>query len=85
MTEAVKSTIRRVLNEAGRLPIDANGLDDNADLYSAGMSSHSTVDVMLALEDTFGFEFPTRMLNRSVFKSVGSIAAAVSEMTTRAV
>ncbi len=58
MTADVGAEIRRVLNEVGRLPLDANELDDRADLYLAGMSSHASVDVMIELEDTFGIEFP---------------------------
>ena len=81
MADAVKAEIRRVLNEAGRLPLDADDLDDRADLYSAGLGSHATVDVMLALEEKFEIEFPTRMLSRSTFESIGSIAEAVAELT----
>jgi acyl carrier protein len=81
MADPVKAEIRRVLNEAGRLPLDADDLDDRADLYSAGLGSHATVDVMLALEEKFEIEFPTRMLSRSTFESIGSIAEAVAELT----
>ena len=81
MADPVKAEIRRVLNDAGRLPLDADDLDDRADLYSAGLGSHATVDVMLALEEKFEIEFPTRMLSRSTFESIGSIAEAVAELT----
>jgi acyl carrier protein len=81
MADPVKAEIRRVLNEAGRLPLDADDLGDRADLYSAGLGSHATVDVMLALEEKFEIEFPTRMLSRSTFESIGSIAEAVAELT----
>ncbi len=33
-------------------------------LYDAGMPSHFTVTVMLALEDEFDVEFPVRLLRR---------------------
>ena len=39
------------------------------------MTSHASVNVMLALEDAFDVEFPDEMLKRSVFESVASIAA----------
>jgi acyl carrier protein len=84
MTDGLDAEIRRVLNETGRLPLDANELDGRADLYLAGMSSHASVDVMLALEDTFDIEFPARMLNRSVFESIAAIAAAISELKAQA-
>ena len=38
------------------------------------MSSHASVNVMLALEDAFDIEFPDRMLKRSVFESIAGIA-----------
>jgi acyl carrier protein len=84
MTDRLDGEIRRVLNEAGRLPVDANDLDERADLYAAGMSSHASVNVMLALEETFDIEFPPPMLNRSVFESIASIADAVNELKAQA-
>jgi len=45
------------------------------------MTSHASVNVMLALEGTFDVEFPDRMLRRGVFESVSAIAAALTELT----
>ncbi len=72
--------IRRVIRDHARLPVDVDELSDEADLYQAGMTSHASVNVMLALEDRFDVEFPDRMLKRSVFESIKSIAAAVGEL-----
>ena len=69
--------IRQVIKEHGQLSVDIETLDDHADLYQAGMTSHASVNVMLALEDTFDVEFPDSMLKRSVFESVASISAAL--------
>ena len=74
-------TIRRILAEHGRLAGDASGLDSDADLYRAGMTSHASVNVMLALEGEFDIEFPDHMLRRGVFGSIASIRAAVDELT----
>jgi acyl carrier protein len=76
--------IRKVLRDHARLPVDALALDAAADLYQAGMTSHASVNVMLALEDHFDVEFPDTMLTRSVFESVSSIAAALEELQVRA-
>lgn len=76
--------IRRVLRDHGRLPVDIDSLDDHADLFLAGMTSHASVNVMLALEDAFDIEFPDNMLKRSVFESVADIAAAVGELHAQA-
>jgi acyl carrier protein len=46
------------------------------------MTSHASINVMLALEEHFDVEFPDRMLTRSVFASVGSIADAIAELRT---
>jgi acyl carrier protein len=72
--------IRRILANHGRLPVDVSGLRPGADLYQAGMTSHASVNVMLALEDYFDVEFPDRMLTRSVFESIASIASALAEL-----
>jgi len=44
------------------------------------MTSHASVNLMLALEAAFDVEFPDAMLRRSVFQSVDSIATALSEL-----
>ena len=81
---ALAPEIRRVLRDHARLPIDVESLDDQADLFRAGMSSHASVNVMLALEDAFDIEFPDSMLKRSVFESVAGIDAAIQELQKRA-
>lgn len=72
--------IRRILRENGRLSADVDALGSDADLYQAGMTSHASVNVMLALEDAFDVEFPDSMLKRSVFESIDAIASAVGEL-----
>ncbi|MFZ6687303.1 acyl carrier protein [Undibacterium sp. SXout11W] len=76
-----KEQIRQVLKEHGKFSADIDTLADDADLYEAGMTSHASVNVMLALEDTFDLEFPDRMLKRSVFESINAINAAIEELT----
>jgi acyl carrier protein len=82
--EQLASEIRRVLRDHARLPVDIDTLDDSDDLFRAGMSSHASVNVMLALEDAFDLEFPDSMLKRSVFESVAGIAAAIGELQAQA-
>ncbi len=76
--------IRQIIREHARLSVDVDSLAENADLYEAGMTSHASVNVMLALEDHFDIEFPDRMLKRSVFESISAIAAALTELQARA-
>lgn len=83
MTDPVAArteTIRRILGQHGRLPVDAAELGDEADLYQAGMTSLASVNVMLALEGEFDVEFPDHMLRRGVFQSIAAIRAAVTEL-----
>jgi acyl carrier protein len=75
--------IRQILKEHGRLSVDATVLEDDADLYKAGMTSHASVNIMLALEGAFDIEFPDRMLRRSVFGTIASIRDAVAELRSR--
>jgi acyl carrier protein len=77
----MKDAIRAILREHGRLVPAVDTLADDADLYQAGMTSHASVNVMLALEGQLDIEFPDRMLRRSVFESISSIHAAVEELT----
>jgi acyl carrier protein len=76
----MKERIREVLNTHGRLPVAADTLSDDANLYAAGMTSHASVNVMLALEEEFDVEFPDEMLTRSAFESIGSIAGALDSL-----
>ena len=73
--------IRAILKDHGRLSVSVETLADDADLYKAGLTSHASVNVMLALEGKFDVEFPDRMLRRSVFESVAAIRAALEELT----
>ena len=47
------------------------------------MTSHASVNVMLALEDAFDIEFAESMLKKSTFESIAAIRAGVLEMTDR--
>jgi acyl carrier protein len=80
MSATLSPEIREVLRDHARLPVDVSGLDEHADLFAAGMSSHASVNVMLALEDSFDIEFPDAMLKRSVFESIAAIETAVREL-----
>jgi acyl carrier protein len=84
LSDDTRTVIRRVLRDHARLPVDIDTLDDETDLFGAGMTSHASVNLMLALEDTFDIEFPDRMLTRGVFDSVSAIAAAVAELSATA-
>ena len=83
MSSDLVAEVREVLNDSARLPIDAFTLAERSDLFVAGMSSQASVNVMLALEDRFGVEFPDEMLTREVFESIAALAEAVGELRAR--
>lgn len=76
----VEATIRAVLRDHGRLKQDVALLESGTDLYQSGMTSHASVNVMLALEGAFDVEFPDHMLKRNVFASIASIRRALDEL-----
>jgi acyl carrier protein len=78
--QGIIKDVRGILDTHGRLGTDIAQVGDEDDLYQAGLTSHASVDIMLALEETFGVEFPDRMLRREVFGSVASISEAVEEL-----
>ncbi len=80
VTNSVKARVRSVLKSAGGLQSDIDTLADDADLYAAGLNSHATVNLMLALEDAFDIEFPERMLRKSTFGSIAAIQDAIKEL-----
>ncbi|MBB5035405.1 acyl carrier protein [Prosthecobacter vanneervenii] len=82
MSEAAVSTlipdIKEILAQHGRFPVEnLSGADD---LYNAGLTSLATVAVMLALEDKFNVEFPDTMIGRRTFRSMESIAEAITQL-----
>lgn len=76
----MKAAIRTILSEVARLDVPVESLDDQADLYAAGLSSLATVHVMLAMENAFGIEIPDRLLTRQLFRSISSLAAAAEQI-----
>jgi acyl carrier protein len=76
----VHDRVRAIVGEHGRLSVAVEQLPDDASLYQAGLTSHASVNLMLAIEESFGIEFPERMLRRRTFESIAAIAGAVREL-----
>jgi len=77
---STEQQIRDILTAHGRLSKDVGSLAADADLYQVGMTSHASVNVMLALEGQFDIEFPDQMLKRNVFTSIASIHDALKQL-----
>jgi acyl carrier protein len=76
--------IRTVLEAHGKLREPAATLPDGGDLYAAGMTSHASVNVMLALEDAFDIEFTDELLSKQTFATIATIREAVAGLQDRA-
>ena len=79
-SEHITATIRDILMEHGRLAEDVATLNDESDLFQAGLTSHGSVNLMLALEEHFEVEFPERMLRRRSFMSIAALRSCLSEL-----
>jgi acyl carrier protein len=77
----MREEIRAIVQQHGRLAVDVGTLSDDADLYDAGLSSHASINLMLALENAFDLEFPERLLRRRTFESISAMQAAIEELT----
>lgn len=73
------AAVREALDKFGRLSRPVDQLADDDDLFAAGFTSHATVNVMLAIEDTLAVEFPDELLNRTTFASINALAHAVAQ------
>jgi acyl carrier protein len=80
MADDTTEAIRAILREHGRLAVDVGTLDDHTDLYDAGLTSHASVNLMLALEERFGVEFSDRMLRRRAFASIAVIRSGLNDL-----
>jgi acyl carrier protein len=80
----MQDQIREVLVAHGRMAVDPREVGDQDDLYKLGLTSHASVDVMLALEDAFDIEFPDEVLKKSTFESVHTIAQVVESLVKSA-
>jgi acyl carrier protein len=80
----IEDRIRAVLAAHAKLREPADGIGESADLYAAGMTSHASVNVMLALEDAFEVEFPDALLTKHTFCTIATIRDAVTGMQEQA-
>ncbi len=73
-------TIRTLLAQHGKLATDVNMIGKDQSLYAAGLTSHASVNVMLAIEDEYDIEFPERLLKRATFETIGNLSEALDSV-----
>ena len=69
-----------ILAKNGRLAVPVATLDDNADLFAAGLDSLAIVNVLMQLEERFDIELPDEMLQRKSFSSIATIDSVVTRL-----
>ena len=74
-----EESIRSALAAHGRLAVDVSTLSNDDDLYAAGLTSHATINVMLALEDDLEIEFPNVRRWFDVMKERPAVHKAIEE------
>ena len=77
---SIHHRLQKLLGDLGTLECDAAQLTPETDLYATGLTSLASVDLMLAIEQDFGFLFPDDLLNRRTFGSIGAIAAVIRRL-----
>jgi acyl carrier protein len=76
LVERVREIIKNTLGAHH----DFSSVTEGDNLYDAGLNSHEAVSLMVALEESFGIEFPDHLISRGTFESVGAIARALKEI-----
>jgi acyl carrier protein len=77
----MEGQIRAILQQHSGLSQAVEGIGPNENLWRMGMTSAASVNVMLALESAFGFEFPESKLRHATFACILNIIDCVSELT----
>jgi acyl carrier protein len=72
--------IRHILEKHSRLDVNFEQLNEDDNLYELGLTSLTTVNIMLAIEDEFDIEFPDSKLTRQTFDSISSLVETVEEL-----
>ncbi|GAA4397428.1 acyl carrier protein [Tsukamurella soli] len=76
----MEQKIREILAAHGKLAVDVASLSDDSNLFEAGLTSHASVNVMLACEDEFDVEFPDEALKKATFASIDALSDVVGRL-----
>ena len=75
--DATEGAIREILQVYGRLNRPVSEVRPDTDLFQIGLDSQAVINVMLAIEEKFDFEFPEDKLNRAAFTTIRIIADVI--------
>ena len=80
----MRRDVRALVAGIANLAVPLAELDDDADLFEAGMSSIEAVTLVVALETKFDLRFDQELMQIDTFRSIASIDAAVAKAASRA-
>jgi acyl carrier protein len=80
----MQDEIREILAQSGRLAVPVESLEDEADLFAAGLDSLAIVNVLMSIEERFDIELPDELLSRRSFSSISTLKRVVTDLTERA-
>jgi acyl carrier protein len=80
----MQDEIRKILAQSGRLAVPVESLEDEADLFAAGLDSLAIVNVLMSIEERFDIELPDELLSRRSFSSISTLKRVVTDLTERA-
>jgi acyl carrier protein len=77
--EAVLDRVRKLLVERLHVERDPDAIDPDTPLFGTGLGLDSVeaVEMVVSLEDTFGFKLPDDALGRRVMRTVGKLVDLV--------
>jgi acyl carrier protein len=81
----IEAQVRAILREHSGLRDTVQSIGVHESLWQRGMTSLASVDVMVALESTFDFEFPDSWLRHATFGTIFNIMGCVNALTESAV
>ena len=81
----MQKEIREILAQSGRLAVPVGSLEDEADLFAAGLDSLAIVNVLMMIEERFDIELPDELLSRRSFASIATITRVVAGLTEHCV
>ncbi|MEK6348913.1 MAG: acyl carrier protein [Burkholderia sp.] len=72
--------VRNILAELNCLDVPVEVVTDRTDLYAVGLTSLTSVHVLLEIERAFGVHVPESMLTYEMFESIDALAKAVGTL-----
>jgi acyl carrier protein len=80
--EAISAEVKTILISSLGLPFDPLGIKDDEPLWGGrfNLGSMAAIEILSALEDHFGVQFPDEKIDLRLFGSVRRLADAVSSL-----